>query len=175
VSRQAERRQCKMCNRHWRPRASNSLARRLIGLVYEFLPVDDASGYSDSDKKTSKAAFFFNNIYLLIIFVNIRELILPKSDSFLLLFSPALAIPENPMQNVRPADLASAADHLSPVSAVINRALAIAPAPLLPGEQETDYAEVAVRIVKAAPPRDAIEVLLRRDVIDLSWEVLRLR
>ena len=79
------------------------------------------------------------------------------------------------MQNVRPADLASAADHLSPVSAVINRALAIAPAPLLPGEQETDYAEVALRIVKAAPPRDAIEVLLRRDVIDLSSEVLRLR
>jgi hypothetical protein len=37
VSRQAGRRHCKMCNRRWKPWASNSLARRLIGLVSEFL------------------------------------------------------------------------------------------------------------------------------------------
>jgi hypothetical protein len=47
--------------------------------------------------------------------------------------------------------------------------------PLLPGEQEADYAEFALAIVKAAHPKDAIEDLLTRDVIDLSWEVLRLR
>src|ERR1700735_57131 len=52
---------------------------------------------------------------------------------------------------------------------------AIGPAPLLPGEQEADYAEFALAIVKAAHPKDAIEDLLTRDVIDLSWEVLRLR
>jgi hypothetical protein len=50
-----------------------------------------------------------------------------------------------------------------------------APAPLLPGEQEADYAKFALAIVKDARPRDAIEDLLTRDVIDLSWEVLRLR
>jgi len=79
------------------------------------------------------------------------------------------------MQNVKPTDLPCATDHLSPVSAVINRVVAIAPAPLLPGENQADYAEFALRVVKAAHPRDAIEDLLTRDVIDLSWEALRLR
>ena len=80
-----------------------------------------------------------------------------------------------PMQNVKPTDLPCVSDHLSPVSAVVNRVVSIAPAPLLPGEQEADYAEFALAIVKAAHPKDAIEDLLTRDVIDLSWEVLRLR
>ena len=79
------------------------------------------------------------------------------------------------MQNVRPTDLAPAAEHLSPVSAAINRIITLAPAPLLPGEKQTDYADVAVRIVKAAQPRDAIEEFLLRDVVDLTWEILRLR
>ena len=79
------------------------------------------------------------------------------------------------MQNVKPTDLPCVSDHVSPVSAVINRLAAIAPAPLLPGEQEADYAEFALAIVKDARPKDAIEDLLTRDVIDLSWEVLRLR
>ncbi|HEX4209889.1 MAG TPA: hypothetical protein VHY56_05815 [Candidatus Binataceae bacterium] len=79
------------------------------------------------------------------------------------------------MQNVKPTDLPCVSDHVSPVSAVINRLAAIAPAPLLPGEQEADYAEFALAIVKAAHPKDAIEDLLTRDVIDLSWEALRLR
>jgi hypothetical protein len=79
------------------------------------------------------------------------------------------------MQNVKPTDLPCISDHLSPVSATIDRLAAIAPAPLLPGEQEADYAEFALAIVKAAHPKDAIEDLLTRDVLDLSWEVLRLR
>jgi hypothetical protein len=79
------------------------------------------------------------------------------------------------MQNLKPTHFSAVADHPSAVSDVVGRAVAIAPAPLLPGEKETDYAEVALRIVKAATPRDAIEDLLTRDVIDLSWEVLRLR
>ena len=45
------------------------------------------------------------------------------------------------MQNFKPTDLAPAAEHLSPVSAAIDRVIAIAPAPLLPGEKQADYAE----------------------------------
>jgi hypothetical protein len=55
------------------------------------------------------------------------------------------------------------------------RVITLAPAPLLPGEKQTDYADVAVGIVKAAQPRDAIEEFLVRDVVDLTWEILRLR
>ena len=79
------------------------------------------------------------------------------------------------MQNVKPTDLAPTAEHLSPVGAAIDRVVAIAPAPLLPGEKQADYAEVAVRIVRAAQPKDAIEEFLVRDVVDLTWEILRLR
>jgi hypothetical protein len=46
---------------------------------------------------------------------------------------------------------------------------------LLPGEKEADYASLSKRIVGAAMPHDTIEELLIRDVIDLSWEILRLR
>jgi hypothetical protein len=45
----------------------------------------------------------------------------------------------------------------------------------LPGEKETDYTTIAVRIVRASGPRDAIEEFLIRDSIDLTWEILRLR
>ena len=79
------------------------------------------------------------------------------------------------MQNVRPTDLAPAAEHVSPVSGAVNRVIAVAPAPLLPGEKQADYADVAVGIAKAAQPRDAIEEFLVRDVVDLTWEILRLR
>jgi hypothetical protein len=79
------------------------------------------------------------------------------------------------MQNVKPSDLPVAADHLSPASGAIKRVAGIAPAPLLPGEQEAEYATHAARIVAVAKPKDAIEDLLTRDVIDLTWEILRLR
>jgi hypothetical protein len=51
----------------------------------------------------------------------------------------------------------------------------IAPAPLLPGEDQSDYNKVATQFITAAKPRDFIEEILARDAIDLSWEVLRLR
>jgi len=79
------------------------------------------------------------------------------------------------MQNLKPTHFSVVADHPSAVSDVLDRVVGIAPAPLLPSEKETDYAEFALAIVKAAHPKDAIEDLLTRDVIDLSWEVLRLR
>ena len=66
------------------------------------------------------------------------------------------------MQNIKPTDLAPAVEHLSQIGAAVNRVVAIAPAPLLPGEKQADYAELALRIVKAALPRDAIEELLER-------------
>ena len=58
---------------------------------------------------------------------------------------------------------------------ILDRVIAIAPAPLLPGEKEADYATIAARIVSASGPRDAIEEFLIRDVVDLTWEILRLR
>src|SRR5271165_2275727 len=51
----------------------------------------------------------------------------------------------------------------------------IAPAPLLPGEDGTEYAKFSVQFLAAAKPRDFIEEMLARDVIDLSWETYRLR
>jgi hypothetical protein len=46
---------------------------------------------------------------------------------------------------------------------------------LLPGEKDADYASLANLIVDAAKPEDTIEELLTRDVVDLSWDILRLR
>jgi hypothetical protein len=60
------------------------------------------------------------------------------------------------------------ADHSSAVSDVLDRVVGIAPSPLLPSEQEADYATHVARIVAAAKPREASEDLLTRDVIDLS-------
>jgi hypothetical protein len=51
----------------------------------------------------------------------------------------------------------------------------IGPAPLLPGEDRTEYAKFATQFLTAAKPRDFIEEILARDAIDLSWEILRLR
>ena len=62
-----------------------------------------------------------------------------------------------------------------PDGRVLNRITVLAPAPVLPGEDQSLYAEMAARIVKEADPKDSIEELLIRDVIDLAWEVLRLR
>ena len=75
------------------------------------------------------------------------------------------------MQNLNPTQFSAVADRPSAVSDVFT----IAPAPLLPGEKQADYAEVALRVVRAAKPRDAIEEFLVRDVVDLTWEILRLR
>jgi hypothetical protein len=79
------------------------------------------------------------------------------------------------MRNPKPAQFSAVADHPPALGDVRDRVVAIAPAPLLPGEKEADYATVAERIVGAASPRDAIEEFLIRDVVDLTWEILRLR
>ena len=79
------------------------------------------------------------------------------------------------MQNTKPPPLSLASTVGSPASHALDRVIAIAPAPLLPGEKEADYAATAGRIVGVSRPKDAIEEFLIRDVIDLTWEVLRLR
>ena len=62
-----------------------------------------------------------------------------------------------------------------PTTNVSERVIGIAPAPLLPGETGADYLRVAQRIVAVAQPKDAIEEFLTRDIVDLTWEVFRLR
>jgi hypothetical protein len=57
----------------------------------------------------------------------------------------------------------------------VQRVIGIAPAPLLPTEAESDYLGVAARIVAVAQPKDPIEEFLTRDVVDLTWEILRSR
>jgi hypothetical protein len=79
------------------------------------------------------------------------------------------------MQNLKPTHFSAVVDHPSAVSDVLDRVVTIAPSPLLPGEKQADYAEIALRIVKGAQPRDAVEEFLTRDVIDLTWDILRLR
>jgi hypothetical protein len=62
--------------------------------------------------------------------------ILPKSVGSAIVLSRYFANSGDPVQNVKPTDLPCISDHLSPISAVINRVAAIAPAPLLPGEKQ---------------------------------------
>jgi hypothetical protein len=77
------------------------------------------------------------------------------------------------MSKTKAAPLASVALPSSPD--LLDRVIGISPAPVLPGEAQTNYDSLATRIVDVARPRDAIEEFLTRDVIDLTWEILRLR
>jgi hypothetical protein len=47
--------------------------------------------------------------------------------------------------------------------------------PLLPGESAQDYQNLTDRLSADVRPKDTIEELFLRDVIDLTWEVMRLR
>jgi hypothetical protein len=78
------------------------------------------------------------------------------------------------MQNITPPPQLSPAP-AQPLSDVLERVLGVAAPPLTPGENEGQYASLAAGIVAGARPREAIEELLTRDVIDLTWEILRLR
>src|SRR5262249_22710998 len=52
---------------------------------------------------------------------------------------------------------------------------ALAPSPLINGEDAAAYDDLATRIRAVLQPRDVFEELWARDVADLAWEVLRLR
>ena len=75
---------------------------------------------------------------------------------------------------MKPSELSVTLAGSSPDEGVA-RVIAMAPAPVLMGEDEAGYAGLAARVVGVSGPRDAIEELLLRDVIDLTWEILRLR
>jgi hypothetical protein len=77
------------------------------------------------------------------------------------------------MSNTKATPSSSAS--LSSNPDALRRLIGISPTPLLPGEAQTDYDGVATRVAAVARPRDAIEEFLTRDVIDLTWEILRLR
>jgi hypothetical protein len=79
------------------------------------------------------------------------------------------------VQKRKPIPPPSEIDIRSSDAAALDRVVAIARAPLLPGEKETDYLKLAAGIVSTAKPWDTIEELLIRDVIDLNWEIFRLR
>jgi hypothetical protein len=79
------------------------------------------------------------------------------------------------MRRKAPLQKMSARTSGLPDGRALNRIIAIAPAPVLPGENQSVYTGMAKRIVKEAQPEDSIEELLIRDVIDLAWEVFRLR
>ncbi len=79
------------------------------------------------------------------------------------------------MQNIGRPQVSPVLVVRPPGGDVLDRVIAIAPAPLLPGEKEADYANLVERVVCAAKPKDMIEELLTRDVIDLTWDVFRLR
>lgn len=51
----------------------------------------------------------------------------------------------------------------------------LGPMPLLPSESAQDYQNLTDRLGAAVRPKDTIEELFLRDVIDLTWEVMRLR
>src|SRR5271170_644717 len=56
-----------------------------------------------------------------------------------------------------------------------NRAAWLGAPPLIPGEDEASYFGVGERILAVAPPKDFIDELLAWDVINLTWEIFRLR
>ena len=53
------------------------------------------------------------------------------------------------MQNLKPTHFSAVADHPSAVSDVLDRVAGIAPAPLLPGEQEAEYATHVARLSRS--------------------------
>jgi hypothetical protein len=51
----------------------------------------------------------------------------------------------------------------------------LGPPPLMPGEDQTEYKSLAERVSATVRPRDTLEMIWVRDVIDLTWEVRRFR
>jgi hypothetical protein len=49
------------------------------------------------------------------------------------------------------------------------------PAPLIPGEDPEAYKALQTRVAAAVAPKDVLEEIWVRDVVDLVWETLRLR
>jgi hypothetical protein len=65
-----------------------------------------------------------------------------------------------------------------PLATVSTQPVALAftaPAPIVPGEDASTYHDLRARIFAAATPVDFLEELWVRDVVELVWDVVRLR
>src|SRR5216683_64274 len=62
----------------------------------------------------------------------------------------------------------------APAGASVPAALAAAP-PLIAAEQQSAYDELLARVSETLKPADVLEHVFIRDIVDLVWEVLRLR
>lgn len=51
----------------------------------------------------------------------------------------------------------------------------LGPPPLLPSESLVDYEELKARLRAKIAPQDVLEEIWLRDILDLQWEVLRMR
>ena len=51
----------------------------------------------------------------------------------------------------------------------------LGPPPLLPNESRADYEGLKARLKAKIAPRDVLEEIWLRDILDLQWEVLRMR
>jgi hypothetical protein len=72
--------------------------------------------------------------------------------------------------------MTDASDLPIPSGAPQQQALACAgPAPLLAGERTAGYDDLLARVTETLKPADVIEEIWVRDIVDLSWEVFRLR
>lgn len=57
----------------------------------------------------------------------------------------------------------------------LSRTNIFGPAPLLEGEDAAAYDELLARVSGAVKPTDILEEVWVRDVVDLTWEVFRMR
>jgi hypothetical protein len=64
----------------------------------------------------------------------------------------------------------------TPATGELSLALLLGPQPaFIPGEGAHDYEALLARVSAALAPRDVMEEMWIRDVVDLAWEIFRLR
>ena len=65
--------------------------------------------------------------------------------------------------------------HALSVTNLADDAVPLPPPTLASGDDPAGYDRLAARVAAAVAPKDALEEIWVRDVVDLSWDVLRLR
>ena len=58
---------------------------------------------------------------------------------------------------------------------IVDRLEIFGPPPLLEGEDSKAYDTLLARVSGAVKPKDIIEEIWVRDIVNLTWEILRLR
>lgn len=79
------------------------------------------------------------------------------------------------MTKHHPPHVSKALRSRAPKQQFVSNVLTLARALLLPGESEAEYSAFAERVISSVNPADVIEEILVRDVVDLTWEIQRLR